>query len=83
MVISDDQKIACILIQYFDTILPKLGLRIPKDVIVVTISIEDPVLKAFNKYQRHPSILKIKEKYRFFFFFFFFAMYVYLINKTN
>ena len=80
MVISDDQKIACILIQYFDTILPKLGLRIPKDVIVVTISIEDPVLKAFNKYQRHPSILKIREKYRYFFFF---AMYVYLINKTN
>ena len=85
MVISDDQKIACIFIQYFDTILPKLGLGIPKDVIVVTISIEDPVLKAFNKYQRHPSILKIKVKYRYlnFFFFFFFAMYVYLINKTN
>ena len=81
MVISDDQKIACILIQYFDTILPKLCLGIPKDVIVVTISIEDPVLKAFNKYQRHPSILKIREKYRYIFFFF--AMYVYLINKTN
>ena len=65
MIISDDQKIACILIQYFDTILPKLGLGIPKDVIVVIISIEDPVLKAFNKYQRHPSLLKIKEKYRY------------------
>ena len=51
MVISDDQKIAYIFIEYFDTTLPKLGLAIPKDVIVATNDIEDPALKAVHKYQ--------------------------------
>ena len=71
MVISDDQKIADILIKYFDTIVPKLGLAILKDVIVATNGIEDPVLKALHKYQMHPRMLAIKEKYKDLSFFFF------------
>ena len=63
MVISDDRKISDIFIEYFNTIVPKLRLAIPKDVIFATNSIEDPVLKAVHKNQRHPSILAIKEKY--------------------
>ena len=54
MVISDDQKKVDIFIVYFDTVVPKLGLPIPKDVIFATNGIEDPVLKAVHKYQRHP-----------------------------
>ena len=45
MVISDDQKIADIFIEYFDTIVPKLSLTIPKHVIVATNGIEDSVLR--------------------------------------
>ena len=63
MVISDDRKISDIFIEYFNTIVPKLRLAIPKDVIFATNGIEDPVLKAVHKNQRHPSILAIKEKY--------------------
>ena len=42
--------------------MPKLGLALPKDVIVATDDIEDTSLKAMIKYYRHPSILAIKEK---------------------
>ena len=61
MAISDDQKMANIFIKNFDAIVPKLGLASLKDVIVVTDGIEDPVLKAVNKHQRHPSIFAIKK----------------------
>ena len=44
--------------------MPQLGLAIPNGVIFATNSIEDPVLKAVHKYQKHPSILAIKEKYK-------------------
>ena len=33
MIISDNQKITDAFIEYFDTMVPKLGLAIPKDVI--------------------------------------------------
>ena len=64
MVISDDQKIADIFTEYFETIVPILGLAIPKDAIFTTNGIEDPVCKAVHKYQMLPSILGIKEKYK-------------------
>ena len=54
MVISHDQKIADIFIE--------LCLAIPKDVVVATNGIEEPVLKAVHKNQRHNSIIAIKEK---------------------
>ena len=60
---------ADISIKHFDTIVPKLHLVIPKEVIVTTNGIEDPVLTAVHKYQRHPSILAIKKKYKDLFFF--------------
>ena len=37
MVISDNQKIADIFIEYFDTIVPKLGLVTSKDAVVSVI----------------------------------------------
>ena len=64
MVISDDQKIADIFIEYFDVIVPKLGLAIPKDAIFAINGFEESVLKALYKYQRRPSILALKEKYK-------------------
>lgn len=44
--------------------MPQLGLAIPNGVIFATNGIEDPVFKAVHKYQKHPSILAIKEKYK-------------------
>ena len=64
VVISDDQKIVDIFIEYFDTIVPKLGLAIPKDATFAINGFEEPVLKALHKYQRRPSILALKEKYK-------------------
>ena len=64
VIISNDQKIADIFIKYFDAIAPKLGLAIPKDVIFAANGMEDHVLKAAHKYQRHPSIFAIKEKHK-------------------
>ena len=59
-----NQKIADIFTEYFETLVPKLGLAIPKDAMFATNDIEDPVRKAMHKYQRLPSILAIKEKYK-------------------
>ena len=50
MVIFDDQKIADIFIEYFDTIVSKLGLTIPKDFTFAANGIADPVRKAVHKY---------------------------------
>lgn len=51
-------------IEYFDTMILKLESAIPKDIIVATNGIENPVLNTVHKYQRHPSILTIKGKYK-------------------
>ena len=64
MVISNNQKIANNVIKYFDTILPKLGSKIPKDIILASNYIEELVLKALHKIQRHPSILAFKKSYK-------------------
>ena len=42
MVISNNQKIADILMECFDNIIPKLGLAILKNVIFATNGIDDP-----------------------------------------
>lgn len=55
---------ADIFLEYFATIVPKLGLAIPKYVIVATNRIKSLVLKAMHKYHRHPSMPAIKEKYK-------------------
>ena len=64
MVISDDQKIADIFAEYFDTIVPKLSLVISKHVTFPTNGLDEPFLKAVHKHQRHPCILAIKKKYK-------------------
>ena len=53
---------ADIFLEYFATIVPILGLAIPKDVIVATNRIKSLVLKAVHKYHRHLSMPAIKEK---------------------
>ena len=63
-VISDNQKTANIFIKYFDTIVPQLGFKIPKDIILAMNGVEDPVFKALYNGHWHPSILAIKEKYK-------------------
>lgn len=64
MVIPDNQETAEIFMLYFDIIVTKLGLSIPKYVIFATNGIQDPVLNTVHKYQRHPSIFAIKENYK-------------------
>ena len=64
MVISNNQKTADSFILCVDTIVPKFGLAIPKHVIFAENGIEDPVLKAVHKSQKHPRILAIKESYK-------------------
>ena len=64
MVISGNQKIADIFIECLGSLVPKVGLAIPKNVVFATNGIEDPVLRAVHKYQSYSSILAIKEKYK-------------------
>ena len=61
IIISDVQKFSLsISILYYQN----LGLVILKNVISATNGIEEPGLRACHKYQRHPSIIAIKEKYK-------------------
>ena len=72
MVIPEDKKIAdtfswiseLLIVEYYDSIVPKLSLAIAKDVIFAINGFEDSVLEAVHKYQSHPSIFAIKEKYK-------------------
>ena len=64
MVISGNQKIADIFIECLGSLVPKVGLAIPKNVVFATNGIEDPILRAVHKYQSYSSILAIKEKYK-------------------
>ena len=54
------------LAEIFNTFLGNItqNLRIDSDVVEFTksLNISDPVLKAIRKYEKHPSIIKIKEK---------------------
>ena len=50
MLISDYQKIADTFMEYFNTIVSKLGLAVPKDAIFAINGFEDPALKEFHKY---------------------------------
>ena len=60
--ITNNHKLA----EIFNTFLGNItqNLRIDSDVVEFTksLNISDPVLKAIRKYEKHPSIIKIKEK---------------------
>ena len=62
-IISDDQKISNIMVEYFNNIVNNLDIPDNAEFINhANILITDNVEKAILKYDHHPSIMKIKEK---------------------
>ena len=59
-IISDKQSIAKMFNNFFINAVPNLNIKINDKTITNTGNISDPVLKAIKKYEKHPSILKIK-----------------------
>ena len=59
-IISDKQSIAKMFNNFFINAVPNLNIKINDKTITNTGNISDPVLKAIKKYDKHPSILKIK-----------------------
>ena len=61
--ISDDQEIADIFKEYFESLVPNLKLQVPENLLTETSAESDPISKLIRKYSNHPSIKKIKEKF--------------------
>ena len=61
--ISDDPKIAELFNNYFINITQDLGIQQDIAHISVTDGINDPIVKAIEKYKSPPSIIKIREMY--------------------
>jgi hypothetical protein len=61
-IISDDQKVAEVFNNYFNNIVPNLNIE-PYISYSECINGEDPVLSAVRKYEKHPSIIAIKNKF--------------------
>ena len=62
-IITDDQEIANTFNKFFDEAVDELGEFDNSDILTDTGDISDPVQKAIKKFERHPSILKIREKF--------------------
>ena len=60
--IINDQKCAEVLNNYFNDIVEELNIPIDQNLLNDASLFDDPVITAVHKYERHPSILKIKEK---------------------
>ena len=56
-IVTDNHKIADIFNEYFSMIVPNLNITPNTEVISDVGQIDDPVLKAIYKYEKHPSIL--------------------------
>ena len=61
-IITDDLKIAETFNNFFSEIVPNLNITTNSDILMDTSLIDDPVLKAIKRYEKHPSIKMIKEK---------------------
>ena len=61
-IITDDLKIAETFNNFFSEIVPNLNITTNSEILTDTSLIDDPVLKAIKKYEKHPSIKMIKEK---------------------
>ena len=59
-IISDKQSIAKMFNNFFINAVPNINIKINDKTITNTGNISDLVLKAIKKYEKHPSILKIK-----------------------
>ena len=60
-IICDDDEVAKIFNNFFVNAVKTLNITMDPNFISDTSNIQDPVLMAVEKYQNHPSILKIKE----------------------
>ena len=63
--LTDDFEIAKNLNKSFQNLVPNLDLKVPNNLICQTPKNHDEVLAAISKYQNHPSIKTILEKYNF------------------
>ena len=61
-IITDDLKIAETFNNFFSETVPNLNITTNSEILTDTSLIDDPVLKAIKKYEKHPSIKMIKEK---------------------
>ena len=60
--IMNDQKCAEVFNNYFNSIVKELNIPINQNLLNDASIFDDPVIAAAHMYERHPSILKIKEK---------------------
>ena len=62
--IINDQKCAEVFNNYFNSIVKELNIPIDQNTLHDASLFDDPIIAAVHKYERHPSILKIKEKFK-------------------
>ena len=60
--ITNDQKSAEVFNNYFNSIVEELNIPIDQNLLNDASLFDDAIIAAVHKYERHPSILKIKEK---------------------
>ena len=60
--IINDQKCAEVFNNYFNSIVEELNIPIDQNLLNDASLFDDPIIAAVHKYERHPSILKVKEK---------------------
>ena len=59
--ITNDQKCAEVFNNYFNSIVKELNIPINQNISDDASIFDDPMIAAAHKYERHPSIFKIKE----------------------
>ena len=62
--ITNGQKCAEVFNNYFNSIAEELNIPIDQNLLNDASLFDDPIIAAIHKYERHPSILKIKEKFK-------------------
>ena len=63
--LTDDFEIAETFNKYFQNLVPNFGLKVPKNLLCQTLGNGDEVLALISKYQNHPSIKIVLEKFNF------------------
>ena len=62
--IINDKKCAEVFNKYFNSIVEELNIPIDQNLLNNASLFDDPIIAVAHKYERHPSILKTKEKFR-------------------
>ena len=60
IIVDDDKLVSEIFNEFFRNVVTNLNIENNTGLINNNIIVEDPVFKAVNKYEKHPSVLKIK-----------------------